>query len=141
MKTSQGLRLLSPTVTAFAVMLICVGQGQCQTRNWLPPPVKLIRVRATIKSSLGKPLEGVALIARNQSGTVVEEPSYTAHISGATGQTYTQIPAASGFYFVAVQTHGYMPSPTQKISASHDANLMFVLKPWPKANRSKHQHL
>lgn len=125
-------RLLCFITAAFAVTPLCLKQAHSQDINGLPPPVKLITVRATIKNSSGKPLQGIALIARNQSGTVVEEPSYTVHVSGMTGQTYTKLPVASGFYFVAVQTHGYMPSPRQKISGLHDANLKFVLKRNPK---------
>lgn len=66
--------LLHFTVAAFAVMPLCLGQAPCQAMNWLPPPIKLIMVRTTIRNISGKPLEGVALIARNQSGTVGDKP-------------------------------------------------------------------
>ncbi len=112
MNTNQYLRLFLTVVVLF--IPFCAGQGLCQTMNGLPRPVKLITVRATIKNSAGKPLMGVALTARNQSGSVVEEPDYDLIISGATGQTYTRLPVASGFYFVSVQTHGYVPPPSTK---------------------------
>lgn len=122
---SRHLLLLLTAVLTISPTLLSEGRAQ-------DVPVKLITIRATVKDSAGRPIQGSSIVVTDAHHVIVDAPDLVARFTGYKGQVLVHFPASASFYSVRAYARTYLPSSVRTIPASRDSTLTFILNKKPR---------